>query len=521
MTEFLFKTTPRDHQMTALEYSAEEEYFALLMEMGTGKSKVAIDTMVHLYMQGGDNGRIDCAVIIAPKGVYTNWTSDDPEEPGELLKHMPDEVYQSARIRVWKSSAGKAHLEALEDNLLPCSGLRVLAMNVEALSMSRRAVDYYHRFIRSGRCLVIIDESTTIKNPTANRTKVIVKSARDVEYRRILSGQPSPQSPLDIFSQFEFLDWQILGHKSFFTFRQRYAVLQTMEFGGRHVKVVVGYRNTEELHDKIEPYSYRCLKKDCLDLPPQQYFFRDVEMTREQWAAYNQMRDHAMAEIGQRVPCIQCQGEEGNTVCGVCGGAGTLAVDYASATAVITQILRLHQIVCGHITDENGVVHSLPSNRPQALLEQLEEAGDVKSIIWATYRYNIREICDTLSRAHGPDSVVHFYGGTSQDDRDLAKKRLQNDERCRFFVGSPATGKFGLTLTAAPNVVYYSNSHDLEQRDQSEQRTHRIGSEIHESINYTDLIVRGTVEERIIKNLRAKINTASVITGDAFREWLI
>lgn len=478
-----FKTTPYAHQYKALEMSKGMRAFAYLMEMGTGKTKVQIDDAVDLW----DNGLIDCWMILAPKGVYMNWVER------EIPTHMHDEVVRE--VAPWVTGGGLT-VQRASRFLLQNSPktLRICVMNIESLSASTKAQQYYLDFLQSGRCLVSIDESTTIKSPRARRTKFIVKYSYLAEYRRILTGSPVTRSPLDIYTQFAFLDKKILGYTSYFTFQQRYAIMQSQNFGGRQVQLVVGFRNTEELSRKIASHSYRVLKEDCLDLPPKIYLKRDVALTPEQEKIYNEMKLFATSELA--------------------GG------EYVTATQVITQLLRLHQVSCGFVTDENKLVHELPNNRIDELLNAVEEVSD-KVVVWCSYRHCVQTVTAALRKKYGDEAVVQYYGSTSPEDRETAIMRFQGDPTCKFFVGNPDTAGRGITLTKSPTVVYFSNNYDLEKRQQSEDRTHRIGSEIHEKITYIDLVAKGTVDERIIKALRNKINIASTITGDGYREWLI
>lgn len=190
-----------------------------------------------------------------------------------------------------------------------------------------------------------------------------------------------------------------------------------------------------------------------------------------------------------------------------------------STVNALTQLLRLHQIVCGHVKLDNGEVKTLPNKRVEELMSLIEET-DGKLIIWANYRHDIETIKLALQTEYGMASVGTYYGDTGQDERQRVVEDFQNpDSPLRFFVGNPGTGGFGLTLTAAHTMVYFSNSFDLEKRLQSEDRAHRIGQT--KNVTYIDLVVPGTVDEKIIKALRDKINIASQVTGEEVRQWLI
>ena len=224
------------------------------MEMGTGKSKVLIDNISMLY----DKGKINGALIIAPKGVYKNWYS------AEIPTHMPDHIEKKAVL--WQAMINKKQQDTLDTLFKSETDLHILIMNVEAFS-TKKGVDFAAKFLNSHECLMAIDESTTIKNPDAKRTKNIVGLGEDVKFKRILTGSPVTKSPLDLYKQCEFLDTWLLDHASYYTFRTRYAVMKTAHFGGRSVQIVAGYKNLAELSDKLKGFSYRVLKDDCLDLP--------------------------------------------------------------------------------------------------------------------------------------------------------------------------------------------------------------------------------------------------------------
>ena len=266
---YKFKTKPYAHQLKALEMSWNREVFAYFMEMGTGKSKVLLDNIAMLY----DRGKINGALIIAPKGVYKNWFDS------EIPIHMVDHIQK--KMVLWQSNINQKQQLKLDTLFKPEVDLHILIMNVEALS-TRKGVGFVEKFLLSHSTLMAIDESTTIKNPDAKRTKAIVKLSTGAKYRRILTGSPVTKSPLDLYKQCEFLDPWLLDHQSYYTFRTRYAVMRTMNFNGRSVNVVVGYRNLEELSGKLKPFSYRILKDDCLDLPPKTFMKRVIQLTPEQ-----------------------------------------------------------------------------------------------------------------------------------------------------------------------------------------------------------------------------------------------
>jgi SNF2 family DNA or RNA helicase len=432
---YKFKTKPFAHQLKALEMSWKKEVFAYFMEMGTGKSKVLIDNISMLY----DNGKINGVLIVAPKGVYKNWS--DSEIPTHMVDHIEKNVV------VWQSLINEKQKQKLNSLFQTGEHLNILVMNVEAFS-TKKGVEFASKFLSCHRAMIAIDESTTIKNPSAKRTKNILLLSEQSAYRRILTGSPVTKSPLDLFSQCKFLDPWLLGHESYYSFRTRYAMMRTANFGGRSVQIVVGYRNLSELTEKIKPFSYRCLKDDCLDLPEKTYMKRSIQMTDEQQKIYRQMKEMALAYLnGKQV----------------------------TTATVITQLMRLHQITCGHFASDDGEIQEVKNNRIGELMNVLDEI-EGKAIIWAHYRHDIETIVKEVEKKYGSNSIVTYYGDTTTEDRQKAIKQIQDlSGPTRFLVGTPQTGGYGITLTAASTMVYYSNGYDLEKRQQSEARIDRIG----------------------------------------------
>ena len=475
---YKFKTKPYKHQLTALEKSWDKEDYAYFMEMGTGKSKVLIDNIAMLY----DKGKINSAVIIAPKGVYRNWYSQ------EIPNHMPGHIdYKSV---LWTASTSKKKDKEYQQLFKVDYDLHILVMNVEAFS-TKRGQDFALKFMRCHDVLLAVDESTTIKTPTAKRTKAITTMAPMARYRRILTGSPVTKSPLDLFSQCRFLNEHLLGFGSYYAFRQRYAHMVSRNFGGRQVQIVGSYQRLDELSNNLKPFSYRVLKEDCLDLPDKIYIKREVELTPEQQNHYNSMKSIALTALkGKRV----------------------------SAPHILTQMMRLHQITCGHIKLDDGKTEDIKNNRLNELMDVLEEV-EGKVIIWANYIYDIEKIVKAIIKKYGEESVVDYYGAIDSETRQKNITEFQDPRSAvRFFVGNPQTGGYGITLTAANTVIYYSNGYDLEKRLQSEDRAHRIGQK--KSVTYVDLIAEKTVDEKIVKALRKKIDIASEILGEELREWI-
>lgn len=485
---YQMKTEPYRHQLDAWLASRDANYHALFMEMGTGKTKVAIDTMGHLF----ERQEIDAALIVAPKGVYDNWVQ------AELPRHLPDRI---PRLVVrWQPNTTKSFEEQvlqlfMRNKRPPELRGRVLAifvMNIEAFSTSRGA-GIAEEFLRTfPDSLMVIDESTTIKNRGAQRTKAAIRCAAKAKYRRILTGSPVTKSPMDLFSQCLALSTEALGHSSYFAFQARYAIVVQRKMGHRSFQDIVGYRHLDELNQKLDRFSTRILKADCLDLPEKTYLRRDVPLTPEQRNAYDQMRVLALAQLP----------EDGSV---------------ATTQSILTQIMRLQQIACGHLKTDEGEIKELPNRRLDELMTVLDEVHG-KAIIWANWTHDILKIEAEIKKAYGREAVATYYGDTPQEQRQEIVTRFQEqDGRLRFFVGQPRTGGYGITLTAANTMIYYSNSYDLEVRLQSEDRAHRIGQR--NPVTYIDLVSPNTVDEKILKALREKIRVADQVLGDDPRAW--
>jgi len=474
---YKFKTKPYAHQLTALEKSWNKDNFAYFMEMGTGKTKVLIDNLAMLY----DKGRVDGALIVAPKGVIGTWYNQ------ELPTHLPNHI-ESVSV-LWQPNINKKQKEKLDTLFETGEDLHILIMNVEAFS-TEKGTEFAKKFLRSHKSLVAIDESTTIKNPKAKRTKNITDLSHLAKYRRIMTGSPVTKNPLDLYSQCEFLHPYLLDFTSYYAFRNRYAEMKTLHMHGRQIQIVSNFKNLGELSDTLKNFSYRVLKEDCLDLPDKIYIKRNISLTTEQQKVYKSMKEKALAILnGKQVTSV----------------------------SVLTQLMRLHQITCGHFVADDGSVQEVKSNRLNELMDVLEEI-EGKAIIWAHYQHDIKKIIKSIEKVHGPGSVVDYYGLTAQEHRQPNIKKFQEDDKCRFIVGTPQTGGYGITLTQANTVVYYSNGYDLEKRLQSEDRAHRIGQK--KSVTYVDIMAEETVDEKIVKALRKKINIASEVLGEDLRDWI-
>ena len=375
-SKYIFFSAPYDHQREAFEASADAQSFALLLDMGTGKTKVTLDTVGYLF----EKSSVELVLVVAPKGVIPNWVP-------EIEAHLPPRIERE--VVLWNPSLSKKRRDELNELYTKSSKLKFLLMNVEAFS-TKKGTDVAELFVNRFKTFMVIDESTTIKNRRAKRTKALCAVGRGAVYRRILTGSPVTRSPLDLFSQMAFLDPKILGFSSYYAFQGRYSIVSRRTMGAHSFNQVVGFRRLEELADKLSAHSYRVKKEDCLDLPDKVYTKREIALTPEQKRAYDQMKKLALARLD----------------------SGELS----TTKNVLTQIMRLQQICCGNLTDDDGAIHELPSNRIKELLDLCEEVQG-KAIIWATWTMDIRSIADALRDRYGVQAVATLHGETPDSDR--------------------------------------------------------------------------------------------------------
>lgn len=493
--DYIFKSKPFDHQKERFLKYRDKEFHGHFWEQGTGKSKMIIDNAAWLY----NTGKLNMLVIVAPNGVHRNWILN------EIPAHLPD--YVPRKMAYYASNMNKKEQYNL-DQTMKFRDLKIIAINVEAM-VTEKCRKFLKELILMNDAMLVIDESTVIKNHKAIRTKSLLKVSHLAKYRRILTGTPVTQGPLDLFTQFSFLDDSILPTSSYFAFRARYAELKEIRLiGKKPFQKIVGYRNLEDLMKYIEPHCDRVTKKECLDLPDKLFQKHYVDLSDKQRRLYSDFKKELLVEF------------EGS---------------FMSAPLALTKLLRLQQIVGGFFQadmvfeiDENGdpILHGTSppvaideeNPRVKAVVEVLENTVG-KAIIWARFRTEIAAIVESLQENFGKDAVVEYHGGIKNTDRSENIRRFQEDDEVRFFVGNVQTGGRGLTLHAASTVIYYSNDFSLENRLQSEDRAHRIGQK--NNVTYIDLIATGTLDEKVVGVLRDKKNVADLLTGDEpLSSWL-
>jgi SNF2 family DNA or RNA helicase len=526
---YQLRTESMRHQSTAVARAMKKpDAFAYLAETGTGKTHMVLAEFQQRF--GKD---IRHLLVLAPASSIRNWYQDKTEdEPSELKKHLDPKLFEQILIMTNRNKAvWRQRLKMMAAHAGPCA----LFVNIEALSTGNakypgKAEVQCRDFLKKGGCMMVIDESTTIRSKS-RRTQTVMRLGQLAHCRRILTGLVTPKSPLDLYYQMNFLDPAILNQPSFTNFRARYAKLHYLcreptaivdmrlrqamrkrnnifnfngmkyeekvaaifKLGGwiQSAPIVTGFQHIEELQKLIAPFCYQVLKKDCLDLKPKSYQFRYIEFTEEQKRVYKEIQHDAISKL-----------DNGS---------------FVTVDSVIKQIIRLHQIVCGHVKDEAGNIQDLGTNRMKALNEILDE-HEGKAIIWVTYDYELRRIVNQLAEYYGEHMVAAFWGG-NPNTRDEHEVRFLTDPNCRFMVSTPMSGGRGNTWTVADLAIYAANNHNLEHRFQSEDRCHRYGQE--NKVTYIDIMVPATVEEKIIKCLRKKIDLNTLITGENYREWLV
>ena len=538
---------PKQHQLDALQVSKDEPQFAILADMGTGKTYITIHTAIHLFREG----LIDTMVVIAPSGVYMNWI-------GEINAHLPPDI--KGVMAYWKSSA-RAHEAAELEKLVKTFNnkrLNIILVNVEACQTTRVCI-WLKAYMLKRKCLLVIDESTTVANPTAQRTKHVKRLGEFAKYHRILSGSPADNGILKLYSQFDVMRPGMLGYTSFTAFRAHYAVVvdrstyekiarchpkwmtysaaQIRQYaldpevinvmrrgGGKKYTAVIRTRNEEELKAALSKVSFIIKKADCLDLPPKVYLTRSVEMSANQRAIYNDMLHRSMIEIEESTKIQESDEYEEMLRQGEVSITTSEAPKFSTALLVITKLLRLTQIACGFVTpdSEDGrptIPQAIAGPNPllNELLDVLEQHNG-KAFIAANFTFSLEQIAAKLKEVYGDDSTVLYYGGTSFDDREAAKVAFQDpNSPVRWFVANPSVGGYGLTLTQADLMIFFSNDFNREKRAQTEDRIHRMGQL--KSCTYVDLIVKNSVFEKIQEVLASKKARAEIITASNWKSW--
>lgn len=488
------KTAPFKHQAELYERTRDMKSHALFLEMGTGKTKIVIDIVGHLFESGEING----VLVLAPKAVAPNWVND------ELPLHFGVEP---GRYRVFLWDTAKAGNIGYQEKLAtflatPPDILAILVQSYDAIMTERRkgtkrgvlkGLEAAKHLLTKRRCMFVLDESARIKTPKAKRTKRVLAASKYAPYRRIMTGTPITQGPFDMFSQLRFLDadvWKRMGCGSFPAFKTMFGdwLENVRSDNGQRFQTLIGYKNLAALSKVVDQMGDRLLKEDVLDLPPKLYDKRTFEMGKEQRQLYDELRREFVIWLD--------------------------AGDAVTAPLAITRLLRLQQITSGYLpTDDGNMIEIEPNDRLACFMEAAEDVHH-QAIAWGRFQKDVDLMEAALLKA-GKTCVV-YDGRTSQTDREERRAAFKAGD-VQWFVGNPAAAGEGLTLLA-PTVIYYSNSFKLGDRLQSEDRAHRIGQD--KPVLYVDIIARGTLDRTILRALRDKVDLASQVLGDDVRSWL-
>jgi len=471
--DYAFKNPPMHHQMTALERAYPLDNFALFMDMGTGKTFTAINLAGARYLDDD----INALLVICPTSVKPVWLD-------ELEFHCS--VPYIAHVH----EAGK---DKQTDNFIALNSdkLKVLVIGVESLSQGK-AYEYADLYCTLHRTMMVIDESSTIKTPPKSKGGKIVPSRTSrcwdigewCAYKIIMTGTPITQGIQDLFAQFRFLNWEIIGNKNFFSFKARYTVS-----GGFQNKKIIGYQNVDELIERVKPWTYNVAITDVMDMPEQVYESKYLMPNPTQARLLKELGDPYDMSTEMNGMVLECE-------------------------TVLERMIRYQQIVGGHfpfaLEDEKGYdIEVISGKNPKmeelkSIIEQLDE--NRKVIIWARFYPEQKLIADTLVQmGHHP---VWYKGGLDTDERRALVKEFREDSTCRFFVSGGA-GYRGLTLVESTLNIYYSNTFSYDDREQSERRTWRKGQEL--PVLYIDLTMNHKIDKQILTALKRKEDLAKFV----------
>ena len=476
----VFGTEPFEYQRHIVEHTWNKSWWALFMEMGTGKSKILIDTIVNLYL----TGRVDTVLYVAKKGELSNF------QVYELPKHKPEHV--KCYAYVYRGYTKQEDLTKIKHMLNPSSThLRVLSINIESLrnQTSKPYAIATHYLRSSKKSMIVVDESTTLKDRRSSQHKALVKLRKLAKYARIMTGTVMPHNPVDVFCQSLFLDKHAMGYGGVTAFKNIYVEQERKQFGARSFMAVTGYKNLDQLQGEMRSIGTVMRKTDCLDLPDKVYKRSAVELTPEQIKHYNDLVDYSLTKI---------DGE------------------YVECTNALSVIQRLHQIVCGQLRLPTGEYSLIENARYAALKETVDTIleSEEKVVVWSHFRAASEGLANYLRQDH---NLVHLKGGISIDERAELIEQFKADKSCRIFLGNPQSSGFGLTLTEAHTALYYSNSDNYEHRLQSEDRIHRIGQD--QKCLYIDYHTPGTVEDAILdRNKMKALNRDKVMGKNEFAQ---
>jgi len=432
------------HQQKAVEKLKRVKVGALYMDMGTGKTRTALELAINRKLEG----KVDCVLWLCPVSIKRTIAD-------EIAKHLPDAVYEIVNrsgVKNWNADIYIAGIESLSQSP---------SLNFVLLDL-----------VEKKRCFVVVDESSLVKNHTAKRTKAIWRLGERATYKLILSGTPVTNTEQDLYSQWYFLDPRILGYTSFYAFAANH-----LEYDPRIPGRVVRAHDVDHLVNKMSPFIYQIRKHECLELPSKTYSRRYCSLSYEQYIEYEKNKERVF-ELMERYEDW----------------------DYMVSKLIFRLFSTLQRIVSGKTWNWQDLFDNpLDNPRVQLLLETVAELpDDSKAIIWCKYTHEIDMLHDVLTR-EGYESAK-LYGEMSLKERERVLEQF--DTSGEFLIANKRCGAFGLNLQQANYAIYYSNDFSWETRSQSEDRIHRVGQT--KNVHIIDLICENTIDERIYNTLMSK-----------------
>lgn len=499
------------HQRAGVRYLATAKRALLADEPGLGKTAQAIRALKFLDAQGYD---VFPAMIVCPNSLKKNWAREFATWwPGVNVQVIHGTSIQRRKQLLPLTDRASVDPEPTPD---------VIVMNWEALRSHSRLAPFgsvslarcpdckgHDEKVTPARCevherelnkidfkAVVADEIHRSKDPKSKQTRALWAATGDAEYRFAMTGTPVANNVVDMWAILHWLSPEEWPSKT--KWIDRFVDVMLNAFGGM---TVLGIKPAmeKEFQATVYPRMRRMLKAKVLPfLPEIVYERRDVEMHPKQKKAYNQMRDSMIAELED--------------------GSGDS--EYMTAPSVLTQTTRLLQFASSYaelhvdpITLETKATLSEPSSKIDALIGDIA-AGDFGSDSVAVSSVS-RQMIDLLSARLTKDKIPHglITGAQSADERQQAVDDFQSG-KTKWVLFTVQAGGVGITLTAARRLIRIQRPYSLVDDKQANDRVHRIGSEIHDSIIITDYIVSGTVEEVVIKILEAKAANFEQVVKD-------
>lgn len=461
-----FKSEPMKHQSKGLDKIWANKEVAIFWEMGLGKTYAIIHTASARFLLG----QIDALLIICPTSIKEVWETELEQWCTVDYDHH---ILVAGDRKVKKFITNEETYR-----------LQVLIVGIESLSLGG-AYKHAESFCSTNTTMVSLDESSTIKNHNTKRTEKCINLGGMCDYRVIATGTEVSQGIEDLYSQYRFLNEKIIGHRSFYSFRNRYCIM-----GGFENKKIIAYRDTAKLMVLLKPYTDVVKKKNALDLPDKVYEKHIVEITKNQKELIESLDDEFYAEDDDK---------------------------HIEVNTVLEKLTRTQQILGGHFPynmseedNENYGTKPITGKNPKLedLISILSQTSHEKVIIWARFVPEIEMIEETIAKEYGHHSVLSFYGKTK--NRKEQTRKFQNNPECKYMVSNQAVGGMGQTWTAATIVIYYSNSFSYTDRVQSEDRAHRKGQT--NKVTYIDITANHPKDKMILEAIKKKKSMAEYVS---------